>query len=213
MTLLWYTGRRNINHNEETMLSFTQRIFDPIGYTSPTTLCPKMLLQDMWEAIIGWDEEVKEEIEKTFEKWKTALHFLSKIEIARRIKTNPKKEQNVSHHIFCDASKVTFASVVFLRVEDEGTVKIHLLQAKARIALIKKLLIPRLELMASSIAARLSSQIQAAMGFDMQTFYWSDSATVLGWIRQIEEWAIFVRNRVQEIKTLTVQITRDIPGE
>lgn len=35
--------------NRRIMLSFAQRVFDPIGFTSPTTLIPKLLLQKTWK--------------------------------------------------------------------------------------------------------------------------------------------------------------------
>lgn len=38
-----------------TLLSNAQRIFDPIGFTAAATLCPKLLLQNMWKEKIVWD--------------------------------------------------------------------------------------------------------------------------------------------------------------
>ncbi|KAJ8969022.1 hypothetical protein NQ317_012213 [Molorchus minor] len=37
------------------ILSTAQRVFDPIGFTSPATLIPKVLLQRTWEKRQGWD--------------------------------------------------------------------------------------------------------------------------------------------------------------
>ncbi|KAJ8976806.1 hypothetical protein NQ317_018465 [Molorchus minor] len=39
------------------ILSIAQRIFDQIGFTCPTTLKPKLLLQHTWAEKLGWDEE------------------------------------------------------------------------------------------------------------------------------------------------------------
>ena len=39
------------------LLSIVNSIYDPIGFTSPATLLPKLLLQEAWKAKIGWDEE------------------------------------------------------------------------------------------------------------------------------------------------------------
>ncbi|KAJ8964444.1 hypothetical protein NQ317_013854 [Molorchus minor] len=41
------------------ILSIAQRIFDPIGFTCPTMLCPKLLLQKTWATQVGgtWPQE------------------------------------------------------------------------------------------------------------------------------------------------------------
>ncbi|XP_060525268.1 uncharacterized protein LOC132701403 [Cylas formicarius] len=51
------------------MLSLTQKIFDPIGFTCPATLYPKILLQRTWEKSIGWDTPVEEEMANNFRLW------------------------------------------------------------------------------------------------------------------------------------------------
>ncbi|KAJ8977402.1 hypothetical protein NQ317_003183 [Molorchus minor] len=45
------------------VLTITQRVFDPIGFTSPATLIPKVLLQRTWEKRQGWDTPVDSKIE------------------------------------------------------------------------------------------------------------------------------------------------------
>lgn len=43
--------------------------------------------------------------------------------------------------------------------------------------------------------------------------FWTDSSTVIFWIRKPEEWSTFISNRVKEIKTLTpVECWRHVPG-
>ncbi|KAJ8914528.1 hypothetical protein NQ315_002801 [Exocentrus adspersus] len=51
------------------ILSVAQRVFDPIGFTCPATLSPKLLLQKLWEKQLGWDTQVDSETAQTFYNW------------------------------------------------------------------------------------------------------------------------------------------------
>ncbi|UYV82214.1 hypothetical protein LAZ67_21001350 [Cordylochernes scorpioides] len=67
----------------------------------------------------------------------------------------------------------------------------------------KSITIPRLELMAMVLGARLANAIQAALKRKCETTLWSDSTTALSWIKREIEWRVFVRNRVREIQATT----------
>ncbi|BES96686.1 Retrotransposon protein [Nesidiocoris tenuis] len=195
--------RRNI-------LSAYQQIFDPIGITSAVTLVPKVLIQKTWVSGSGWDTEVEEDIKREFIEWLTELPELRHIKIPRHVSF---EERRLSLHTFCDASQNAFAAVSFLRVEREDEVLVHILAAKSRVASINRITIPRLELLAACIGARLASNIVKELNGDMEKFFWSDSTTVLAWLRRETTWGIFVTNRVNEIRYLTdVNCWRHIPG-
>jgi hypothetical protein len=42
------------------ILSATQRVYEPIGFCCPVTLRPKLPLQNSWKAKLSWDTEVPE---------------------------------------------------------------------------------------------------------------------------------------------------------
>jgi len=42
----------------EWILSFAQKIFDPVDFLSPVLLVPKLLLQESWLRKLSWDDEV-----------------------------------------------------------------------------------------------------------------------------------------------------------
>src|SRR5690606_17840799 len=77
-----------------------------------------------------------------------------------------------------------------------------------------KLSIPRLGLLAATIGARLFSRIKEDLRLsNLNTTLWTDSSTVLAWITREEQWDVFVRNRVEEIKQLTAScLWKHIPG-
>lgn len=195
------------------ILSHTQRIFDPIGLVSPTTLCPKLLLQQTWKRGLNWDSEVNEEIANEFRVWVSELKYLHELEIPRWVNLRPDCQETYSLHVFCDASAKAYACVIFLRVEQTKEVSISLLASKARVAPLKAITIPRLELLGATIAARLYTTVQSNFDVKMRSYFWTDSTTVLSWIRRKEEWSTFVRNRVNEIRELTsVSSWNHVPG-
>ncbi|GFT73738.1 integrase catalytic domain-containing protein [Nephila pilipes] len=115
------------------------------------------------------------------------------------------EEFNLSIHTFVDASKTAYAACIFLRSESSrGSVTVQLLQARSRIAPMKTITIPRLELMAAVIGARLFNSMKQALKLPyMKTYFWTDSSTVLMWITRREQWSVFVTNRISEIRKLT----------
>ncbi|XP_050309972.1 uncharacterized protein LOC126745954 [Anthonomus grandis grandis] len=191
------------------MLSLTQRVFDPIGFTCPATLYPKILLQQTWEKSMGWDIPVEEEMAHNFRLWIKELPFLMEIKIPRWVECDDARQLSI--HTFCDASKSAFSAAVFLRgIGHNGRVFVHLLTAKSRVAPLKKLSIPRLELMAAVIGVRLFNSVKRNLKINAEAFFWTDSSTTLFWIQHEEEWATFVWNRVEEIRKSTA--VKDVPG-
>ncbi|XP_072375470.1 uncharacterized protein [Diabrotica undecimpunctata] len=91
--------------------------------------------------------------------------------------------QNLSIHIFCDASKLAYACAIFLRVSNSGKVFLAILASRARLAPIKKstskMTIPRLELLAATIGARLYVQVAENLPGNIESSFWSDSSTVI----------------------------------
>ncbi|GIY47158.1 hypothetical protein CEXT_565241 [Caerostris extrusa] len=101
--------------------------------------------------------------------------------------------------------KTAYAACIFLRSESSmGSVTVQLLQARSRITPMKTITIPRLELMAATIDARLFSSVKQALKLpNVKAYFWTDSSTVLTWITSREQWSVFVTNRISEIRKLT----------
>ncbi|GBN46179.1 hypothetical protein AVEN_237441-1 [Araneus ventricosus] len=79
---------------------------------------------------------------------------------------------------------------------------------------VKTITIPRLELLAATVGARLCRSVLSALQWEnVKQHYWTDSNTVLGWIQREELWSVFVNNRVQEIRKLTdPTLWKHLPG-
>ena len=89
------------------------------------------------------------------------LPQLSDVRIPRCFKpTNLADVFQVELHHFCDASEYAYGAASYIKIFDaEGKVRSSLVMGKARVAPIKPVTIPRLELSAAVVAVRLHQQI------------------------------------------------------
>lgn len=197
-----------------TILSSVQKIYDPLGFFSPVTLLPKIIIQRSFFEKKGWDDNLDELTQSEFIRWLQELKFLDEIWIPRNITGKVIDRSNWQLHVFCDASGKAYTGVIFLRTKLNGKVNLTLVQSKARIAPKFTKSIPRLELMGCTIGSRLLKGIQDSLQLDIPIFMWSDSTVALAWIRRNDEWGTFVGNRIKEILILTkVEHWRYVPGE
>ncbi|XP_071577027.1 uncharacterized protein [Temnothorax nylanderi] len=143
--------RTTLPVTKRSILSAAQRIFDPIGVSSPISLKPKLLLQKLWSCKINWDNEVPEDVKTDFNNWLQQLHWLKELCIPRCAFL---QEENLSFHVFVDASKEAYAAAVFARTETPEGVYVQLILAKSRITPIERITTPRSELLAATIGAR-----------------------------------------------------------
>ncbi|KAF6769055.1 hypothetical protein AHF37_12777 [Paragonimus kellicotti] len=79
-------------------------------------------------------------------------------------------------HCFSDASELGYGAVVYARVEsDDKRVMCSIVMGKSRVSPIKSVTIPRLELTAAVLAARLATQAMEELKLK--------SNPTFGWIR------------------------------
>jgi len=206
----------NGSTTKRTVLSCLSKIFDPVGFLCPAMLPLKLLLQSAWLANLGWDEQLPEEAVNKFKKWHAESLYLLHVSVSRDITGGRRsQESEFQLHTFCDASQDAYATVVYLRAVDEANrVSVQMLMARSRLAPVKRPTIPRLELLACLIGARLTSFVKEALDLpSIPTFLWSDSTTALSWIKGNDEWGTFVGNRVREIGSLSKpEDWRHVPG-
>lgn len=87
-------------------------------------------------------------------------------------------------HVFVDASEEAFAAVAYYRGSTAtGAVVCNLVMAKTRVATMRPITIPRMELQAAVLGSRLVKTILDAATVPVErTVYWSDAKDVLRWI-------------------------------
>lgn len=60
-----------------------QKIQNPIGYSCPALLRPKIMLQNAWKKNISWNCELPTLWKDQFQRWCNEVHFLKEIKIPR----------------------------------------------------------------------------------------------------------------------------------
>lgn len=73
---------------------------------------------------------------------------------------DPESFKTLELHVFVDASEQAFAAVAYFRIIDQGQIRVTLVSSKTKVAPLRTLSIPRLELMAALLGARLRKTIE-----------------------------------------------------
>ena len=186
------------------LISDIAKIFDVLGWIAPVTVKAKILLQRLWEEGLHWDDSVHENLQDTWLQWRPELPCL-KEKLPRCY--FPKEVEIVFKqlHGFSDASERAYAGVVYLRlVNTKGHVYTSLVTAKTKVAPIKKLTIPRLELCGARLLAQLLHHCQTVFEFPVENvFALTDSTIALNWISgNPRRFKTYVGNRVSRIVEL-----------
>ncbi|XP_025262631.1 uncharacterized protein LOC105253514 [Camponotus floridanus] len=189
--------------SKRTVLSLTARLFDPLGWLSPVTVWAKIWIQATWLRGVEWDDSLPENDVHQWRSWQAELPHLGDIRIPRWLASGP-NDSTQEIHGFADASEKAFAAVVYLLIRDkDNQVKVTLLSAKTKVAPLKQVTLPRLELCAATLLTRLVAHTRLTLDAATTSMYmWTDSTIVLGWIRgHPASWKTYVANRVSEIQT------------
>lgn len=198
----------DVKCTKRTLLSELAKIYDPLGFIAPITFYCKYLIQQLWLSHCDWDDIPGEHIAQSWKKYQSDLTFLEHFKIPRfyahAFSTQPCKYQL---HGFCDASPKGYGCVIYFRMlDDNGNIRTNLVCAKSKIAPVKQLTIPRLELSAAVLLTKLICYVkkcfETVLIFERVTA-WSDSQIVLHWLNgSPSKWKSFVSHRVAYIQPL-----------
>ena len=183
------------------LLSVVAKTFDPLGMLSPWLIGGKALFQRTWKDMpnAGWDDPLEQALQRDVESWwknteAKTMHF-------PRALSSEGLCPFTAFHVFCDASEKAYCATVYAVTEGQS----RLVISKSRLAPVRPVLtIPRLELMAAVVGARLMNFVQESLALrNPPVTFWTDSTDVLCWIRNKKQRKIFVQNRVSNILQLT----------
>ena len=138
------------------LVSDVAKTFDVLGWFSPTIITVTILLQQLWEQKVDWDDEVPPSIRVVWFRWRAELKLLSTKSIPRCYFPKDSRVISMELHGFSDASESAYAAVIYTRIIDsQGNVHVSLVMSKTKVAPIKRLSIPRLELCGAHLLANL----------------------------------------------------------
>ena len=217
----WFTGTDCFSFNDinifqfdilstkRSVLSFIARCFDPLGFLSPFIMLAKILFQDIWRLGLKWDDPLPSELNSRFQKWLRGFGVLGTWKVPRcYFQDLAWKDVNALElHSFGDASEKGYGACVYLRTPIcDGSYKVAFVISRGKVAPLKKVSLPRLELLGALLCARLLNFVKSALGLKESVSYycWTDSTVALSWIKgDPSRWKMFVANRVSEIQKLT----------
>ena len=201
---------------KRSLLSIASKIFDPMGLLSPYILRAKILFQELWSRGLQWDQRLPEDILSQWKRWKEESKQIPNIKVPRCFVTDQNEIKSIELHGFGDASPKAYGAAVYLRITDiKGKIHTSLVMSKSRVAPLKIVTLPRLELLAAVINTRLTHFVADSFKRDIsRVVLWSDSTVALHWLkRPPTNWKPFVANRVSEIQsTWSPEHWRHCPG-
>ena len=189
--------------SKRTVLQRIASIFDPIGFAAPYVIRGKMLLQEIWISGCDWDEPLDTELQLKIKCWLDEMPILDSLRLPRCLQFTQDTEFSTIH-TFVDASTQAYGAVLYIRhIKTNGKILTRFIAAKARVAPLKTISIPRLELTAAVLGLRLSEEVSKTLKIPISCItFWSDSMNVLWWVRNnSRNFKPYVSNRIGEIQT------------
>ena len=139
------------------LLSIMSSTYDPLGMVCPVVLQAKKLFQSECRRGAAWDDALSDDTYQLWIKWLEELPHLLEFKVDRCIIPQVRSEVcRTEVHTFCDASQEAYGCVSYLRtVSRDGSIHTAFLMAKSRLAPLKTVTVPRLELMGAVMAVQV----------------------------------------------------------
>lgn len=182
---------------KRTTLSTIAKLFDPLGFLAPIIISGKIFIQDLWSLKLGWDDHLPSHLADKWNKFQQNLEELNSLSFPRWFGTT--SQTPIEIHGFCDASQHALSAAVYIKSSDQNReIQTALVCAKTKVAPLKKLTIPRLELSSAVLLIKLIKHLIKILNFENYPIHlWTDSAISYTWINNHpSRWKEFIQNRV-----------------
>ncbi|GFV68772.1 integrase catalytic domain-containing protein [Trichonephila clavipes] len=191
------------------ILSESSKIFDPLGLLSPCTVFMKIFIKNF-----GLQKQIGQQLTEDWLRFQKAFNAINYLTVPRWVILTA--DNIVELHGFADASSLAYAAAIYCRQKHNGKIKVQLLVSKTKVAPVKQVSIPRLELCGAHLLSKLFKSILRTLKYyTFDVFAWTDSKIVLSWLSgHPRQWKTFVANRTSEIiEVLPTKHWRHVPSK
>ncbi|GBM81611.1 hypothetical protein AVEN_82341-1 [Araneus ventricosus] len=185
------------------VLSQIARLYDPLGIIGPVIAKAKVFMQSLWLQKLDWNDNLPTKVLQVWNDFLVKLPGVNEINVPRYILSEDVTK--IELHGFSDASERAYGAVIYIRcVTHSGLIQTKLVCSKSRVSPLKPITVPRLELSAALLLARLMHKIVPVLDLPLdKVCLWTDSKIVLAWLNmQPHVLKTFVSNRVAKIQSL-----------
>ncbi|GIX99514.1 uncharacterized protein LOC107944776 [Caerostris darwini] len=161
-------------------------------------------MEKLWKYQLQWEEVVPPDIAIEWEIFSKDILFVKDFKISRYLFLDPDNQSQL--HGLSDASEKAYAAVIYCRsVSNTRQIEVQLVIAKTKVAPLKTISLPQLELCGTLLLSKLMDFTCKAFDIPIsQSYFHTDSTIVLDWIgSHASRWKTFVANRVAKIQTLS----------
>lgn len=186
---------------KRSILSIIGQIFDILGLLGPVIIRGKIMLQMLWKGKFSWDEEIGGTLREKWISFCKDLIYLNQIKIPRYVFC--KNPLFIELHTFADSSETSYGACAYIRCKiNYFEFSCRLVTAKSKVAPVRVVTLPRLELSAAVLACKIVEKVKKSLDLNsIKCYYWSDSTITLCWIKgSPDRWKKFVSNRVSYIQ-------------
>lgn len=152
------------------ILSTVSSFDDPLGILSPVIFTAKRLLQDLCRKGLGWDDAIPPSAAQEWTGWVKELQTLNGFSTSRCLKPPNFGEITAAQlHHFADASEEGYGTVTYLLLHNhQGLAHSAFIVGKSRVAPLKPVTIPCMELTAAVVVARIDKLWRSKLRMKLQ---------------------------------------------
>ena len=121
-TLKLPSNIKRISNTKRGLLSALCSVFDTLGFVAPCLIEPKLIIQELWQRNVEWDQTLSADLEGRANKWINSVKYLSEIEVPRYYEINMSTKKP-ELHIFADSSSKAYGCATYFRVVKNNKAK------------------------------------------------------------------------------------------
>ncbi|GFT01982.1 integrase catalytic domain-containing protein [Trichonephila clavipes] len=148
------TTSTDCNYTKRDVLSQIALIYDPLGLLGPVIAKAKIFMQQLWLLKVDWNETLPPDVSTQWRNFIQTLKDIESIHVPRCFLVVP--TIFVVLNGFSDASSKAYGAVIYVQTNETTN---QLLCSKSRLAPIKSITIPRLELCSCLLLAKLIHKV------------------------------------------------------